>query len=842
MKKAWKKILVLLIVFCGAVAGVVWFTGKDEETTVQYETLTQPGLPVIYAEYQGERINRTYGYTEEMDARYMREGIIPLNTGEGLSVYIDGMGENIVNIYYEIRSLDTERLVEKQQITDWETEGDGIRLNLEVENLLEDGREYLLIFRVSTEDKQDIYYYTRIVKNINDQTGQMIQFAKDFQQKALAGDSSGELVVYMKQTTGDRDTLGHVSLNSTYSQVIWGDLSPVMQGDVEVMIEDINPTIGTIRLEYQVEISDEDGGKRSCYVTERYCIQQSSSQWYLLTYDRYLDQKFEGAAASLSQGELDLGIRSSQVEAKESPDQTWQAFALDGDLWSVSGSANELNRIFSFRESESDVRSDYNAHGIQVVNVQNNGNVDFIVYGYMNRGRYEGQTGLVFYEFERETKVLKEVFFLPADKPYQILREEMGLLSYISPSRLFYLMFDDTIYAVDFSGNEFVTIVENVSADALVISEDSSMIAWEERDDEGRAQKVQVYYLDSGVKTEIAAPEGEYIRVLGFMERDVVYGFVREEDSAQGGLTEGKPMYAVEIRGEDGTVQIHYEEGGIYVTGVDITAGSIRLERAVKAGDGWQQTTEDALIRNEESGLKKESPVRVENAEARRAVYRLSLDTEAQASSPELSFAEQIQAQDSSRLDLMKETGEIKNQYYAYNGNRLTAICDTAAEAVDAVYDSMGVVLDSQGGYIMRRGYRQTRAQCGIGDAPQGVSEEDSLVQCLLAVLKNEGSSADVRKALEEGKNPEEILDEQLEGSGHDLSGVSLSQILYFYISEGRPIIAKESGGWYTVIIGYDSEDIYLYDLQSGGTRTMDIDEAETYFAANGNIFWSYTR
>ena len=99
-----------------------------------------------------------------------------------------------------------------------------------------------------------------------------------------------------------------------------------------------------------------------------------------------------------------------------------------------------------------------------------------------------------------------------------------------------------------------------------------------------------------------------------------------------------------------------------------------------------------------------------------------------------------------------------------------------------------------------------------------------------------------MRKALEEGKNPEEILDEQLEGSGHDLSGVSLSQILYFYISEGRPIIAKESGGWYTVIIGYDSEDIYLYDLQSGGTRTMDIDEAETYFAANGNIFWSYTR
>ena len=71
------------------------------------------------------------------------------------------------------------------------------------------------------------------------------------------------------------------------------------------------------------------------------------------------------------------------------------------------------------------------------------------------------------------------------------------------------------------------------------------------------------------------------------------------------------------------------------------------------------------------------------------------------------------------------------------------------------------------------------------------MSEEDSLVQCLLAVLKNEGSSADVRKALEEGKNPEEILDEQLEGSGHDLSGVSLSQILYFYIISDLPESVK---------------------------------------------------
>lgn len=43
-----------------------------------------------------------------------------------------------------------------------------------------------------------------------------------------------------------------------------------------------------------------------------------------------------------------------------------------------------------------DVRADYKKHDVKVLSASNEGNVDFLVYGYMNRGTYEGQMGVVF--------------------------------------------------------------------------------------------------------------------------------------------------------------------------------------------------------------------------------------------------------------------------------------------------------------------------------------------------------------------------------------------------------------------------------------------------------------
>jgi len=64
MKKGLRKALILLLVFLAAAAAVFFLTRGDEEEETIYDGMTQASLPVIHTLYNGEEINRLYGYTE----------------------------------------------------------------------------------------------------------------------------------------------------------------------------------------------------------------------------------------------------------------------------------------------------------------------------------------------------------------------------------------------------------------------------------------------------------------------------------------------------------------------------------------------------------------------------------------------------------------------------------------------------------------------------------------------------------------------------------------------------------------------------------------------------------
>ena len=44
---------------------------------------------------------------------------------------------------------------------------------------------------------------------------------------------------------------------------------------------------------------------------------------------------------------------------------------------------------------DTDLRDIHNESKIKILSVEENGNVSFVVYGYMNRGIHEGQTGVL---------------------------------------------------------------------------------------------------------------------------------------------------------------------------------------------------------------------------------------------------------------------------------------------------------------------------------------------------------------------------------------------------------------------------------------------------------------
>ena len=59
-------------------------------------------------------------------------------------------------------------------------------------------------------------------------------------------------------------------------------------------------------------------------------------------------------------------------------------------------------------------------------------------------------------------------------------------------------------------------------------------MAWLEGGDAYHSQTLHVMDFDTAQKQDVAAPEGDYVRALGFVGSDLIYGFGHESRSVDG--------------------------------------------------------------------------------------------------------------------------------------------------------------------------------------------------------------------------------------------------------------------------------------------------------------------
>ena len=158
-KEVRQRILVLILIFF---VGLIFFNivlnfkWKKDSTE-----MTEPTLPTISMEALGQNINTLYGYTTEMDGLYMRNAVVPLTDDRKLTMNINTNGKDIEGISYEIRSTDTERKIAETEIKDYDIKDNQISTTVKLENLIEEGEEYLFIITLDV-DGESIYYYTRV--------------------------------------------------------------------------------------------------------------------------------------------------------------------------------------------------------------------------------------------------------------------------------------------------------------------------------------------------------------------------------------------------------------------------------------------------------------------------------------------------------------------------------------------------------------------------------------------------------------------------------------------------------------------------------------------------------
>ena len=209
------------------------------------------------------------------------------------------------------------------------------------------------------------------------------------------------------------------------------------------------------------------------------------------------------------------------------------AFVQEGELWSYNTVENTLAKVFSFRGYEGiDSRENYGEHDIKIVGVDEVGSVDYIVYGYMNRGIHEGEVGIAVYHYDSLANTDEELVFIPSDKSYEVMKSELGQLMYVNEGGELFLMLDGCVYGIDLNTLSVRELVTNLNVQDFAVSASNRYFAWMETEGDSQmgSSVIHVMNLSDQSTQEIAAGTGEAIKPLGFMDEDFVYGIARQSD------------------------------------------------------------------------------------------------------------------------------------------------------------------------------------------------------------------------------------------------------------------------------------------------------------------------
>ncbi len=836
MKKFLKKAILIFILFAIVLGGAITYNWYKNREIITYTSMSRATLPVVTLSYKEGCSNSFYGYTDEMEYRTMRAAITPLSDRHRLNVSIDSYGKTIDQVIYQLRSLDGSRLVEDGVMDKW-TEADGIMTQeLQLANLMEDGREYTLVFFIKQGEKTT-RYYSRVIYMKENHTDTMLQFVYDFSQATYTGNESMIVNYIQPNDSMTMDDLSYINIHSRYRMFTWSNLNPIITGEIETDISELSDSQMTVTLHYPVSIESGDITKH-CEVEENFVVRFRNDTMYLLDYERYLTETFSFSRMQFDNGNIWLGITSENIDAMLSPNQKIQAFAYLGQLWSYDNEKETMSAVFSYHDGE-DKRGKQDRHSIELVRVTDEGNIDFIVYGYHNRGQHEGQVGVCFYRYLKAENKMEELFYIPSTISEDVLQTEMGGLAYVSDTELLYFLYGTTMYSVDLTSREKMELATQDSTDGFYSNKDASIVAWHEKN-AGMSDKIAVMNLKNGQLFRIEAKEGEFFKIQGFIGDDIVYGIGKLTDKGVlAGVQEIQPLYALKFMTVGDTLEESgiYEQSGICITETQLADNEVEITRVHKNGAAYVPADTDYVFLNERETVNTTGNIKKKIDETFLKECYISLNVEPIHVVFETTPCQYKEAVTENILTAASAL-EDDQRYYVYGKGKLLDAYETLADAIELAYDVMGSVTDGNQNYLWTRGTRDLFKNLTL-EPSVCESETQSLRAALEMVLSFEGASAAGLEAeLLEGKTITEVLSKRLNGPVLDLTGCSVSQILY-YLHKGHPVIAQTREEAAVLIVGYETSGITVYNPYNGTTMQMSMAEAESYFGGLGYRFFS---
>ena len=380
--------------------------------------------PVVYMSIGDIRYNMLRGYSDERDISYMRDSLTYLDSDRSVRVTIDTFGEKVSEIKYVLRNIEDDRLIEEGNLDyDFNRIGnlEGI---LSLKDLMVSGAQYCLAFNMTLEDGRLIYYYTRVMSGDHDLAYNQVSYARFFHDCLLDKNEAEKIKKHLETNSSlnDNSTFAYVNIHSSFSQITYGDLEVEEYGEPAVTLIEQSGQDACIGIDYMLR-SGFGSNLRAYHAHEAITVRYTEKSVYIMSYERTMEEITNPLNMCVND-KIVLGIADEDPEMMESENGESVAFVSGGRLFSYNEGSGRFACAYSFYDFGSfDVRNICGKHGIRILDIDDEGNMIFAVYGYMNRGTHEGDVGIGIYSYEDSINSISEILYIPYEKSEEILME-----------------------------------------------------------------------------------------------------------------------------------------------------------------------------------------------------------------------------------------------------------------------------------------------------------------------------------------------------------------------------------------------------------------------------------
>lgn len=810
IKKILIRVVVLLLVFVAAVFGIGKYINRDTPDTTQ--AMNGATFPLVYM-LQGEtQVNCLHGHAGELDVTALRDALTPIDSQRSVKLQIQPFQKKINGVSFEVLTSDGKTSMENTKVTKLTEDENYVTATIQLQNKILINTEYMLKIAV-TAGEEEIYYYTRIIREDGLHTEEYLNFVLGFYQNCLNGNDLNIETYVEPVADADSTSFAHVDIHSDISQMIWKGLSPQVYYKPIPAIRELNENTATIVMDYMISAKSEKGEVELYRVSEYYRMRYTDARILLLDFERDTSEIFNPEGDVVSEKGIILGITNRDVPCRSDAGGNFLTFVREGALWSYDIYGNKLVQVFSFpEENGSDARDMYNQNDIHVVSVDEQGNLYFLVSGYMNRGSHEGESGVAVYYYDAAAAVVDERLFVDTSQAFSLLKQDVKDLAYITmDGNGFRLLVNGEVYGIDILERQVEKLISGLMQDCYASSASGRQFAWMEGKDPYDADTITVMDMETLATREITVGKGKRLKLLGFMGEDLAYGIadLKKIDTTHPG-DEVFPISRILIVNEAGETVKNYKPQGCYVRDAVIEDNLMTLTRIQASEGGYVEAPEDHIasstaVAETGFGLASDTDSR------KKAISILKTGTALDATdAPQVVRCRQ-QIYEGSRKIVLEAKEKPENVYYVYTRGSLEGVYTAAGKAIRQADEGLGVVVDGKGQIVWERGNKQTKLDLNVDTFPAAFLAYNMDVPSIQAKMQ------------------QQVL---------DLTGCTLEQVLYF-VSSGVPVLAKTPEGA-VIIGGYDEYNTRL--LKQGDTELTyyGLQDSTALFKEAGNVFITY--